>query len=292
MKILKPHKIKRVKNMVTLIMMFYSFLSFAQFNTLTQTSVRKEGSFVKEEIKKEECPKNENRKKETKIRKFFRSTTKSDLKREIDSLKTLMLRYSLSKNENQNLNLKKIEDSLIQMMKSKIGTSNKNYDTKSFKSFDFVNNKKFEDQPPSKIFMPLERRISVTSPFGTRFHPIFGTRKMHNGADLKANYEKVFSVLDGIVTEAGWDPGGGGNYIKVRHTDSFVTSYLHLSEIYYKAGEFVKAGYIIATSGNSGNSTGAHLHFSVSENGKFINPIRFLNDLIKANNLIATYYEH
>ena len=138
--------------------------------------------------------------------------------------------------------------------------------------------------------MPLKNGIMVTSPFGTRIHPLFGKMKMHNGADLKANYENVHSVMDGIVTEAGWDSGGGGNYIKIKHSNSYVTSYLHLSQIYYKVGEYVKAGFIIAKSGNSGNSTGAHLHFSVTENGNYINPILFLNDLIKANNLIATYY--
>ena len=96
--------------------------------------------------------------------------------------------------------------------------------------------------------------------------------------------------MDGIITAAGWDSKGGGNYIKIKHSNSFVTSYLHLSEIYYRVGEYVKAGFFIAKSGNSGNSTGPHLHFSVSENGNFINPIQFLNDLIKANNLIATHY--
>lgn len=283
---------KKVKNILNFIMLFYSCLSLAQFNTLTRTSIKKEGSFFNKEIKKEEDPKNENRKDENKIIKFCRSTTKSDLKKEIDSLKTLMIKYGVSKNEIQHLNFRKIEDSLIQMMKSRIGNPNKSNNVKSLKTFDFVNERENKDQATSKIFMPLESRITVTSSFGVRVHPIFGTRKMHNGTDLKANYEKVYSVLDGIVIEAGFDSGGGGNYIKIRHSDSFVTSYLHLSEIYYKAGQFVKAGYIIAKSGNSGNSTGAHLHFSVSENGNFINPIRFLNDLIKTNNLIATYYEH
>lgn len=136
--------------------------------------------------------------------------------------------------------------------------------------------------------MPLDKRIVVTSPFGWRTHPIFRAAKMHNGADLKAHYENVYAVLDGIVTESG-NSKGGGNYIRIRHSDSFVTSYLHLSEIYYKTGEVVKAGYLIARSGNSGNSTGPHLHFSVEEKGKYINPIRFLNDFIIANNLITNY---
>ena len=138
--------------------------------------------------------------------------------------------------------------------------------------------------------MPLRNRITVTSPYGTRMHPIFGTAKMHNGIDLKANYEDVHAVLDGIITEAGWDSKGGGNYIKIKHFNRFETSYLHLSEIYYKVGEKVRAGFIIGKSGNTGNSTGPHLHFAVKEFGQSINPYHFLNDLNKANNLIATYY--
>jgi murein DD-endopeptidase MepM/ murein hydrolase activator NlpD len=98
--------------------------------------------------------------------------------------------------------------------------------------------------------------------------------------------------MDGTVTETGWDSKGGGNFIKVKHYERFETAYLHLSEIYYRAGELVKAGYIIAKSGNSGNSTGAHLHFSVRENGKYINPAHFLNDLIKADQLLAASYQN
>ena len=77
------------------------------------------------------------------------------------------------------------------------------------------------------------------------------------------------------MTATGWDPKGGGNFIKISHSGRFETSYLHLSEIYYKAGEYVNAGFIIGKSGNSGNSTGPHLHFAVKEYGKYINPIHF-----------------
>jgi hypothetical protein len=60
---------------------------------------------------------------------------------------------------------------------------------------------------------------------------------MHNGIDLKADHEDVYAVLDGIITESGWDSKGGGNYIKIKHFNRFETSYLHLSEIYYKVGK-------------------------------------------------------
>ena len=281
---------KKLKHIFTLMALFYSCLSFSQFNTLTRTSIQKEDNFPEKEVlQKAENRKAENDKKETKIRKFFNSTTKADLKREIDSLKNVMLKLSLSKNEAKKLDFKKIEDSLIQMMKEKIENSNEINSSKSLKTFDFV------DEPAisfSKIVMPLKNKITITSPYGTRTHPIFGTKKIHNGIDLKANYENVYSVLDGIVTESGWDSKGGGNYIKVKHFNRFETSYLHLSELYYRTGEKVKAGFIIGKSGNSGNSTGPHLHFSVKEFGQSINPSHFLNDLIKVNNLIANHYEH
>jgi murein DD-endopeptidase MepM/ murein hydrolase activator NlpD len=75
---------------------------------------------------------------------------------------------------------------------------------------------------------------------------------MHNGIDLKADHEDVYAVLDGIITESGWDSKGGGNYIKIKHFNRFETSYLHLSEIYYKVGRKVRAGFIIGKSGNTG----------------------------------------
>jgi len=97
----------------------------------------------------------------------------------------------------------------------------------------------------SKIVMPLKSNLYITSGYGSRIHPIFGSLKMHNGIDLKANYEDVHAVLDGIITEAGWDSKGGGNFINIKHFNRFETSYLHLSEIYCKVGEKVRAGFII-----------------------------------------------
>lgn len=266
----------------------YHSLVFAQFNTLTRHENKVNESFnEKQNFQKEQRGRKEIEKKNI-INKFFKSPTKADLKKEIDSLKTMMLRYSVSTSEEKEENYKNNDFSPVKMGDDKLSNQGNSSIEKSSKKFDFIN----EEELISKISMPLKRKIVVTSPFGRRTHPIFGSAKMHTGTDFEANYENVYAVLDGTVIASGWDSGGGGgNYIKIKHSDSFVTSYLHLSEIYYRAGEAVKAGFIIAKSGNTGNSTGAHLHFSVAENGKYINPIRFLNDLIKANNLIANYYE-
>ena len=188
-----------------------------------------------------------------------------------------MLKNYHNGNNQSNVDYKKMKDSLFELMQN---FQRKENDEKEVQKAPFGG---------LGAYMPLNR-ITVTSPYGTRIHPIFGTAKMHNGIDLKANYEDVHAVLDGIITESGWDSKGGGNYIKIKHFNRFETSYLHLSEIFYKVGKKVRAGFIIGKSGNTGNSTGPHLHFAVKEFGQSINPYHFLNDLNKANNLIATYY--
>lgn len=276
----------KLKISILLLTFLFSQMVNAQFNTLTRTVSKKDISAAENlnHLKKETVEITKEGKKNSLLN-IFKSTSKAELKREIDSLKSIIMNSNSSKIKDQKFDFKRIEDSLILILKT---NANLKKDSKSVKTFSFIDDN--EQNLVSKIHMPLKIGISVTSPFGTRTHPIFGGRKLHNGADLKANYEKVYSVMDGIVTASGWDPKGGGNYIKVKHSNSFVTAYMHLSEIYYKVGEFVKAGFIIAKSGNSGNSTGPHLHFSVIENGNYINPIRFLNDLIKANNLIAQNY--
>ena len=263
---------------------FGSFV-FGQFNTLKPTEPKKQETIIASDSNKN--TESENEKKDKKPWKnIFNVTTKSDLKNELDSLKAMIKESSAS--NNKKWNMKKAQDSLILSAQSTMMNRPQN-NRNLLTQYDFV------DEPKelgfSKIVMPLHRKISITSPYGIRTHPIFGTSKFHNGIDLAANYENVYSVLDGIVTETGWDNKGGGNYIKIRHFNRFETAYLHLSEIYYRAGEQVNAGFIIAKSGNSGNSTGPHLHFSVKEFGQSINPAHFLNDLIKVNNLIALYNE-
>ncbi len=278
----------KLKNILTLVLLLFSCLSVAQFNTLTPNLPKKaDNPKVVEQVKETNNSKPKKEKKSWK--EVLNITTKSELKSELDSLKKLLKENSSA--NNKKWNLQKTQDSIILVIKDKIIDDLQNTikaPLGGLGAYDFVNEP--QEVNYSKIVMPLNRKISVTSPYGTRTHPIFGTTKFHNGIDLAANYENVYSVLDGIVTETGWDPRGGGHYIKVKHFNRFETSYLHLSEIYYRTGEKVKAGFIIAKSGNSGNSTGPHLHFSVKEFGESINPTHFLNDLIKANQLIATYY--
>lgn len=284
---------KKLKYKFTLVVLFYSCLCFSQFNTLTPTVPKKsENPKVSEKSNIEEPLQQKKVKKSWK--QVLNITTKSDLKNEVDSLKMLIKEYSSVKDVRIN-EFEKLKDSLILLTKNKLEVRKETSKKKNvFATYDFVDE---STASFSKIVMPLKNKITITSSYGTRTHPIFGTKKTHNGIDLKASYENVYSVMDGIVIATGWDSKGGGNFIKVKHFNRFETSYLHLAEMYYRAGEIVKTGFIIGKSGNTGNSTGPHLHFSVKEFGQSINPSHFLNDLIKVNNLItnhliANHYEH
>ena len=272
------------KYFIAVLILSFQITVFGQFNTLTPTLPKKtESAKAIEQVKETDNPKLKKERKSWKD--FFNITSKAKLKNELDSLKAILKENSSA--NNKKWDRQKMQDSLILVAQTKMLIHSQN-GKNQLTQYDFVN--KPREKNFSKIVMPLNREISITSPYGTRMHPIFGASKFHNGIDLAANYENVYSVLDGVVTETGWDNKGGGNYIKIKHFDRFETAYLHLSEIYYRVGEFVKAGFIIAKSGNSGNSTGPHLHFSVKEFGQSINPTHFLNDLIKVNQLIATYY--
>jgi murein DD-endopeptidase MepM/ murein hydrolase activator NlpD len=115
----------------------------------------------------------------------------------------------------------------------------------------------------------------VTSGFGSRVHPVLKYVKAHNGVDYSAGVgTPVWAVADGTVTTAG-NTGAGGNTVCVRHANGFETCYLHLSR--YGAGVRVGARVsqkqVIAYSGNTGRSTGPHLHYALKRSGRFVNPL-------------------
>lgn len=116
----------------------------------------------------------------------------------------------------------------------------------------------------------------ITSPFGYRRNP-FGrwTREFHNGIDIACNYSTpVLATADGTVTFSGWD-GYWGRRVQINHGFGVVTFYAHNSKLTVKAGDKVKKGEIIAYSGNSGRSTGSHLHYTAYVNGELVDPLVF-----------------
>lgn len=126
----------------------------------------------------------------------------------------------------------------------------------------------------SLVSLPLEK-IHINSGFGMRRHPIYHKRIMHNGIDLSARYEKVYSMFPGTVIKVGQD-SRSGKFVTVK-TGDYTISYCHLSQQLVKEKEFVNAGKNIAISGNTGASTGPHLHITAKKEGKPFNPIFLLN---------------
>lgn len=118
----------------------------------------------------------------------------------------------------------------------------------------------------------------ISSKFNpNRLHPIYKVRRPHLGVDYAApTGTPVYAIADGTVTAKYWDKKGGGNVLKLKHTNGYTSSYLHLSK-YAKGinvGIRVSQGQTICYVGNTGASTGPHLDFRVYKNGKAIDPLK------------------
>jgi murein DD-endopeptidase MepM/ murein hydrolase activator NlpD len=130
--------------------------------------------------------------------------------------------------------------------------------------------------------MPVKDRFRWTSGFGYRRDPKNGGNRMHNGTDMAGAYgTPIFATADGVVKEAGWD-SGFGRKVTIRHDFGVETVYAHLSDISVDVGQRVSRGDRIGDMGNSGRSTGTHLHYEVHLNGTPVNPMTFIK---AANNV-------
>ena len=119
------------------------------------------------------------------------------------------------------------------------------------------------------------RYAGVSSPFGNRFHPVLKRYILHTGVDLVAKYVPLRAAKAGVVTFAG-NMSGYGKIIIIRHDNGYETRYAHLSVISTNVGEHVNQGDLIGKTGNSGRTTGAHLHFEIRQNGVPKNPMKYL----------------
>lgn len=123
------------------------------------------------------------------------------------------------------------------------------------------------------VSYPL-KNVKVSSHFGKRKDPFTGEVCLHNGMDLKAHYEEVFSMFDGIVEFVGSD-SRSGNYIILRHGE-YTVSYCHLSKVTVRQDDELIAGDVVGLSGSTGRSTGPHLHITCKYKGNFTDPYTLL----------------
>ncbi|HCE2052377.1 TPA: M23 family metallopeptidase [Vibrio parahaemolyticus] len=113
----------------------------------------------------------------------------------------------------------------------------------------------------------------ISSSYGSRINPISGRRHVHTGIDLTCKRgEEILAPADGVVETVRPGNKGYGNYLTLRHSFGFSSSFAHLNKFNVKSGQFVSKGDVIAQCGNSGNSTGPHLHYEVRFLGRTLNP--------------------
>ncbi len=121
-------------------------------------------------------------------------------------------------------------------------------------------------------------KIIISSKFGWRIHPILHKKEFHPGVDIKGKgVVPVRATANGVVLGAGLNPYGYGYVVKVSNGYGFTTLYAHLRpSLKVKTGDFVRKGQIIGYMGNTGLSTGQHLHYEIRYNDKPLNPINFI----------------
>lgn len=174
---------------------------------------------------------------------------------------------------------------LIKRTQKRLDKLTKEYQvlSKSYKEITKLASKKQELLAAVPSIQPVKNEglTRIASGYGKRIHPIYKTTKFHDGIDFTASRgTSVFATGDGKVVKTEYSRRGYGNQITIDHGYGYKTMYAHLKDFSVKEGEEVKRGQKIGSIGNSGLSTGPHLHYEVRKSGKKINPINFFhNDL-------------
>jgi murein DD-endopeptidase MepM/ murein hydrolase activator NlpD len=146
--------------------------------------------------------------------------------------------------------------------------------------------------PPAPYFssIPNIRPVggSITSAFGNRMHPIYKVTLFHSGIDFSASEgTRVQSTGNGVIAYSGYDKGYGQKII-INHGYGYKTIYAHLSKSLVRQGQRIKRGEIIALSGNTGISTGPHLHYEVEKDNVKVNPTAYFFDESNPDKFITT----
>lgn len=161
----------------------------------------------------------------------------------------------------------------LKSLDQEIGTLSSRF--KATKSSIIKETERLEKLHSTPCIWPVDK-LSVTSPFGARIDPFTAKPTYHSGIDLDGETgDPVYATADGIVTDAGSDDTHGRN-IQLKHSGGYRTRYLHLSKILVRKGDKVKQGEKIGLVGNTGRSTGSHLHYEVIFNNENIDPEPFL----------------
>ncbi|MBO4768577.1 MAG: M23 family metallopeptidase [Bacteroidales bacterium] len=167
-------------------------------------------------------------------------------------------------------------------MKMDILTKKAGIQTKSLDEISVLSKRAGDMAASVPNFNPVDLttgRVVITSPFGARFHPVFQQIIIHTGLDLAGPVgEPIYATGDGVVESAEVDFYGYGNSIVIDHGFGYKTRYAHLRNMHVFKGQKVHRGDQIATIGNSGRTTGPHLHYEVLYMGNNVDPANYLNN--------------
>lgn len=198
-----------------------------------------------------------------------------------DSARAKMMEKQQEQRLIASLTDKELNGSIIEQIKnlsSRLFAQNKSFDAID----NMVKNKEALLAATPAIQPVSNKNLSrLASGFGYRIDPVYKTTKFHAGLDFAAPQgSPVYATADGVVEVAANLGNGFGNHVVIQHGFSYETLYGHLVRIKARAGQKVRRGEVIGWVGNTGKSTGPHLHYEVHKNGREINPIYFFyNDL-------------
>lgn len=124
------------------------------------------------------------------------------------------------------------------------------------------------------VIFPVKEPV-ISSGYGMRKHPVYKVRKFHAGIDIKGvKGTPVYAAGNGVVVRKGYN-SGYGLFVEIQHTGGFRSFYAHLSKTLVKVGDSVTIFQQIACVGNTGLTTGSHLHYEVRKGKRFLNPIEW-----------------
>lgn len=200
------------------------------------------------------------------------SETIMDIVKTVQVTDSYLFVGGFNQDESAEFNLKKYEDMLT--LKSDLDELLQN--TENF----FDERKEYMDDLPNIWPLKHSEHIRVTSPWGERYSPITGNIYHHEGMDLVSTAgDRVIATADGIVIDHWLNHPVFGKWLVIKHKDGLVTYYAHLAKAYVTIGEKVVRGEEIGVVGNSGESTGPHLHYAMTRNGQDIDPANYLTPL-------------
>ncbi len=134
------------------------------------------------------------------------------------------------------------------------------------------------------VIFPIWKPKRISSGFGMRRHPIYGGQNFHTGVDFPEPMgTAVYATGNGVVVRKGYD-SGYGYFVEIEHSGGFRSFYAHLSRIWVNVGDSVSITQQIAAVGNTGVSTGSHLHFEIRKGNRFLNPIGWCYCLVEVMN--------